>query len=432
MPPPPTPPAHGSPQAPGRQRWLRHLNQVALLRLLRDQPGLSRAQLAELSGLTRSTVSLLTQDLIDSGWVAEDAAEATGALGRRPTPLRLDGRRFALVGIELAPHVLRGAVVSVQGELQHAEEHPLQGRDADTVLAQLAALTVALVRRARQGGRRQVLGVGVGLPGAVAAADGVLRVAPHFGWRERPVAAPLEAALATAGLAEVPVLVQNEADLAAIGELEFGPRPAGSPLVYVSCGIGLGSGIVVDDRLFTGAGGAAGEVGHSTLHEGGRRCACGRLGCAEAYVGLRALAARAGLPPASGTTGTDPDSDHATLRSRVQQQDPQALEAVHEAGHALGVLLHNLVAILDPQLIVLGGETVALAGEPFVAAARGVLERSAHDAGGVAPALRLARFAEQAVVVGGAALVLRQLLQTLPAAPESPSVWFSSGATETG
>jgi predicted NBD/HSP70 family sugar kinase len=417
---------HGSPQAPGRQRWLRHLNQVALLRLLRDQPGLSRAQLAELSGLTRSTVSLLTQDLIDSGWVAEDAAEATGALGRRPTPLRLDGRRFALVGIELAPHVLRGAVVSVQGELQHAEEHPLQGREADTVLAQLAALAVALVHRARQGGRRQVLGVGVGLPGAVAAAEGLLRVAPHFGWRDRAVAAPLQAALAAAGLAEVPVLVQNEADLAAIGELEFGPRPAGSPLVYLSCGIGLGSGIVVDDRLFTGAGGAAGEVGHSTLHEGGRRCACGRLGCAEAYVGLRALTARAGLPQAAG----NPDPDPAVLRRRVQQQDPRALEAVHEAGHALGVLLHNLAAILDPQLIVLGGETVALAGEPFVAAAREVLERSAQAGGGQAPALRLARFAEHAVVVGGAALVLRQLLQTLPAAPESPSVWFSSGPPE--
>jgi predicted NBD/HSP70 family sugar kinase len=416
LPPPPT----GSTPAPGRQRWLRHLNQVALLRLLRERPGLSRAQLADHSGLTRSTVSLLTQDLIDAGWVAEDAAEATGALGRRPTPLRLDGRRFALVGLELAPDALRGAIVSVQGEVQHAEQHAPRGRDAATVVAQLAALSLDLVRRARREQRRQVLGVGVGLPGAVTAAEGLLRVAPNFGWRDLPVAAPLRQALADAGIDDVPVLVQNEADLAAIGELEFGPRPTGSPLVYVSCGIGLGSGIVVDDRLFTGATGAAGEIGHSTLHEGGRACACGRRGCAEAYVGLRALAACA------GTLQPDGDADRTTLQVRLRQHDTAAVAACQEAGHDLGVLLHNLAALMDPQLIVLGGETVALAGEHLVRPAREVLERSARQAGWAAPALRIARFGEQAVVVGGAALVLRQLLKTSPQAPDPAAVWFSS------
>jgi predicted NBD/HSP70 family sugar kinase len=423
MPPPPAPFFPPPATAPGRQRWLRHLNQVALLRLLREQPGLSRAQLADHSGLTRSTVSLLTQDLIDAGWVAEDAAEATGALGRRPTPLRLDGHRFALVGLELAPDTLRGAIVSVQGEVQHAEEHSPQGRDAHTVVAQLAALAAGLVARARAQ-RRQVLGVGVGLPGAVTAAEGLLRVAPNFGWRNLPVAEPLRQALAGAGHGDVPVLVQNEADLAAIGELEFGPRPVGSPLVYVSCGIGLGSGIVVDDRLFTGATGAAGEIGHSTLREGGLACACGRRGCAEAYVGLRALAARAGaLRP-------DGDADRGLLQARLAQRDASTQAALHEAGHDLGVLLHNLAVLVDPQLIVLGGETVALAGEHLVKPAREVLERTAREAGWSVPALRVARFGERAVVVGGAALVLRQLLQTSPQAPEPTPVLFSSRSAE--
>lgn len=407
-----------APPAASGQQLLRHINLVRLLRLLRDTPGLSRAQLAERSGLTRSTVSLLAQHLIDEGWLAEDAAEATGALGRRPTPLRLDGRRFALVGAELAPDMLRVITASVRGELLQADEQPLRSRDARAACAQLDAMVVGMVQRAQRQLGRQVLGIGIGLPGAVTA-HGVLRVAPNFGWHDVPVVASLRAALDAAAAGDLPVLAQNEADLAAIGEMEFGPRPIGSPLVYVSCGIGLGSGIVVDDSLFTGASGAAGEVGHTTLRPGGRTCSCGRQGCAEAYVGLRALAAQA--------MGTDPDQevDHGALRERLARRDPTAVAAFAEAGRDLGVLLHNVWAMVDPQLIVLGGETVALGGADVVEPARQVLADAAARTGWNAPVLRVTRFGERAVAMGGAALVLRRLLQVHPTAGNAPAKLFS-------
>ena len=400
------------------QQLLRHINLVRLLRLLRDTPGLSRAQLAERSGLTRSTVSLLAQHLIDEGWLAEDAAEATGALGRRPTPLRLDGRRLALVGAELGPDVLRVVTVSVRGELLHAASQPLRGRDALAACRQLGALVVGVARQARQQGR-EVLGVGIGLPGSVSPVQGVLRVAPNLGWRDVPVAATLQAALAAAGRPGLPVLAQNEADLAAIGEMEFGPRPIGSPLVYVSSGVGLGSGIVVDDSLFTGASGAAGEIGHTTLRPGGHRCSCGRQGCAEAYVGLRALAGRVlGTPGAAAV-------DHERLRERLARRDAAAVAAFAEAGHDLGVLLHNVWVMVDPQLIVLGGETVALGGADFVEPARQVLADAAARTGWPAPLLRVTRFGERAVAMGGAALVLRRLLQVQAPPGGAPAKMFS-------
>lgn len=401
-------PAPVQPPVTGGQQLLRHINRVALLRLLRDTPGLSRADLAERSGLTRSTVSLLTQGLIEEGWVAEDAAEATGALGRRPTPLRLDGRRFALVGAELAPDGLRVVAAGVQGELLHDEAHALPSREPEAVALLLREQVVSVVLRAQREQRRQVLGVGVGLPGAVDPFSGLLRVAPNFGWRDWPVVAPLQDALAQAGAGELPVLAQNEADIAAIGEMEFGPRPIGSPLVYVSCGIGLGSGIVVDDSLFTGAAGAAGEIGHVTLHVGGRRCSCGRLGCAEAYVGLRAIAGRATRDASAGPV------EPGVLQGLLLRRDEATVEAFAAAGRELGVLLHNLWSMVDPQLIVLGGETVAIAGADFVEPARRVLAESAGLAGLAAPTLRVTRFAERAVAMGGAALVLRRLLQTHP------------------
>lgn len=408
--------------ASGQQR-LRHFNLVQLLRLLRDTPGLSRADLAERSGLTRSTVGLLVQHLIDQGWLAEDATEATGALGRRPTPLRLDGRRFALVGAELAPELLRVVVVSVQGDLLHEQQAPLRSRQAAGAIEQLQALVIEVVKRARGPLQREVLGVGVGLPGAVVPGQGVLRVAPNFGWRDVPVAAWLKSALEAAGLDELPVLAENDADLAALGEMEFGPRPLGSPLVYVSCGIGLGSGIVVDDRLFTGSSGTAGEIGHTTLRPGGRSCSCGRQGCAEAYVGLRAVAEQA-LGRVHGA-----EVDHGALRDRLARRDAATVAAFEQAGRDLGVLLHNVWTVVDPQLIVLGGETVALGGADLVEPARQVLADSAARSGWAPPPVRVTRSGERAVALGGGALVLRRLLQAhhsvAPAAEKliSPLAW---------
>ncbi|HEX7637801.1 MAG TPA: winged helix-turn-helix domain-containing protein, partial [Burkholderiaceae bacterium] len=106
-----------SPPLTGDQRFVKTINRMALLRLLRDEPGISRAGLAERSGLTKSTVSLLAKELIDEGWLAEDDAAVTGSLGRRPTPLRLDGRGLALVGADLGTDRIRLVRASVQGEV---------------------------------------------------------------------------------------------------------------------------------------------------------------------------------------------------------------------------------------------------------------------------------------------------------------------------
>jgi len=364
----------------GDQRLVKNINRIALLRLLREEAGLSRADLSERSGLTRSTVSLLVKELIDEGWLSEDEVIVTGQLGRRPTPLRLDGRRFVLVGAELTPDTIRVVTTSIQGEVLEANQAALRQIDPEGACHQLVEMVSVLVRRVVAEGR-EVLGIGVGLPGAVEPATGLLQFAPNIGWRRVPVGERLRAELESAGLSAVPVHYQNEADLAAVGEIEFGPRPTDDPLVYISCGVGLGSGIVLGDALFTGATGAGGEIGHTTLHPQGLACSCGRRGCAEAYIGLRAIAAQGGGP-----------------------------DAFEGAGRHLGVLLQNIWTTFDPKSIVLGGETVARGGTAFVDAALGVLNAYAEAAGGRAPPVRLARYTELAVAVGGAGYALYALM----------------------
>lgn len=399
-----------APLAPitGDHRLVKAINRTALLRLLRGEQGLSRADLADRSGLTRSTVSLITKELIAEGWIAEDDVQATGALGRRPTPLRLDGSRLSLIGAELAPDLLRVVVTDIHGQVQQASQAALLHTDPDGACHQLAAMVIELLQRTLAQGQ-EPLGVGVGLPGAVDQARGVLLYAPNLGWRQVGLGARLRQDLQAAGLGHVPVYCQNDADLAAVGETEFGPHPADDPLVYINCSLGLGSGVLLADTLFTGATGGAGEIGHTTLHIGGRPCSCGRLGCAEAYIGLRAVAQEA-------TRLGGAPVDVSELKRLIAARDPVVRQAFEEAGRSLGVLLQNVWTTFDPRAIVLGGESITLGGQPFVDAALAVLEDYAVQAGVPAPAVRLSRFAELAIAVGGAAYALYSLMRPYQAA----------------
>ncbi len=384
----------------GDHRLSKNINRMVVLRLLREQEGLSRADLADRSGLTRSTVSLLVKELIEEGWLREDDVPVTGQLGRRPTPLQLDGRRFVLVGAELTPDMIRVVATSIQGAVLECDQAPLRHTEPEPACHQLAAMVSSLVRRT-VGQGQAVLGIGVGLPGAVEPLTGVLPLAPNMGWRDVPVGRHLREQFEAVGLPDVPLHYQNEADLAAIGETEFGVRPPADPLVYVSCGIGVGAGVVLDGTLFVGTSGAGAEIGHSTVHQQGRACRCGRRGCAEAYVGLRAIAADAGLAW---------PLDRDALKAALAARDPRAVAAVDAAGSHLGVVLQNLWASIDPRAIVVGGEAVALGGSDFVDAALRTLADYARAADVPAPHVQLARHMELAVAVGGAAYTLYVLM----------------------
>jgi len=393
-----------SPPVTGDQRLVKAINRKVLLRLVRDEPGLSRAVLADRSGLTKSTVSLIAKELIDEGWLAEDEIAVTGSLGRRPTPLRIDGRDMALVGADLGTDSIRIVRVSLQGEVLEASAVALRDRAPDAACHQLVELVTAQSAKVARAGAR-LLGVGVGLPGPVDTRSGILEFAPNIGWRRVEVGKRLAFEFDAAALGDVPVYVQNEADLAAVGEIEFGDRPAADPLVYVSCSVGVGAGIILGGALFTGATGAAGELGHTTLHVDGLPCTCGRRGCAEAYVGLRAVARAAGLL-------RDGEVDRQGLADDLAKPRAQkARRAFAAAGDALGVLLQNAWTTFDPRAIVLGGEAVTLGGAHFLDAASARLSAIAAAAGLPAPQLRVARYGELATAVGGAAFALNALLR---------------------
>jgi len=363
----------------GDQQLLKRMNRSVLLRLLRAQPGLSRARLASESGLTKSTVSLLVRELLDEGWLQESDAAVADGLGRPSTPLQINVGVRALMGVEIAVETVRLVCVSLQGEVLYSDTQALGDGSPAGVCAQVARMAAAGHLHLNELGLR-LSSIGVCVPGAVDDCTGVVRFAPNLGWRNVSLLPALEKSFAAAGLPGVTVQLQNDADAAALGEYEFAAGEGEDPLIFVSCDVGVGAGVVLNDRLFTGAQGMAGEIGHTILELDGPPCSCGRRGCAEAFFGSRTL-------------------------------EHQGVDMARAAAF-FGVLLQNLWVTFNPRAIVLGGKSCA-DHRGFAQAAFEMVKRHAERAGMPAPDLRTARYEALAPAVGAAALALHEYLRPL-------------------
>jgi predicted NBD/HSP70 family sugar kinase len=390
------------PESAGSQQLIKDINRMALVRHLCANPGLSRADLAPAVELTKSTISLLVRELIAEGWLIERELITTGDLGRRPTPLFIDPSRLLMLGVEIGIGSVRIVATTLTGEVltrtQGSFGVELSVKDCITSLA----AGLQRVRKQLQS-TQKIIGIGVGLPGGVDEASGTLQLAPNLGWRDVPFGALLRDKLKNSALADVPLFVQNEADVAAVGEHEFNPGAVANPLLYVSINQGVGAGVIVNDRLLTGHRGFAGEVGHMVLQVNGPLCTCGRRGCAEALIGLRALQ-QIPLHHDQGTL-TDP---LAEVQHRLGEQQNDTLRAVSIAGGYLGVLLQNLVSAFDPGCIVLGGTVVSL-GDAYLQPALQTMADYAAAANLTLPSVRVSQFGNDAVAIGAAAMVRYRL-----------------------
>ncbi len=199
----------------GDQQLVKRINRSVILRLIRKQTGLSRAQIAKECGLTKSTVSLLVHGLITDGWLCEGDVSSESLLDRPSTPLHMDTTRKGLIGVEVAVDTLRAAGVSLTGAVLCHLHEPLRERAPQAVCKQASTLVKRIhTQLVTQG--LQLHGIGVGLPGAFNEATGILSFAPNLGWRSVNVVPLLTLGLKKVGLPAVPIHVQNEADAAAL------------------------------------------------------------------------------------------------------------------------------------------------------------------------------------------------------------------------
>lgn len=378
-------------------------HQGALLRRLRDDGPISRAELAEAFQLSRSKLAIEVDRLTDMRLV-----ESPGLAASR------GGRRSAIVGLSSSLRFLGidiGAT-SVDVAVTDARMRVLEqiSEAVDVRLGPDAVLSVVLdlVGKLRASGVAvDVHGAGVGVPGPVSFRDGV-PVAPPImpGWNQFPVRSVLSQHLGC------PVQLDNDVNIMALGEMHAGLARQVQDLLFLKIGTGVGCGIVVDGKVYRGASGSAGDIGHIRVDDDGPVCSCGNVGCLEAHFSGAALArdavveARAGrselLADRLAATGTLTGADVAAAAAAG---DAAAVELVRRGGNRLGLLLAGLVSFFNPDMVVLGGEVATGLGHPLLAELRSVVyRRSLPLATGNLPIV-LSELGPQAGVVGAARMI---------------------------
>ena len=393
------------------QGLIRKLNTAVILDALRRYAPLSRAELAGRIGLNRSTVSSIINYLIEGGFVLETDLQ-NSKIGRPGMLLILNPKGGFAVGVEIGVDFI-SVILSdfVANVLWH--EHLLSdpGESQIAILDRAIDLTQEAIGRGTESGMRP-LGIGIGVPGLVDNSQGKLVFAPNLKWYNVPLR------LMWSQRFDLPVFVENEANAAALGEYYFGAAQGVENLVYLSSGVGLGGGIIIEGKLFRGNSGYASEVGHMTIDPNGELCGCGKRGCWETMVGPRAVLRRVRRELEEGLPSVMPEMVSDKLENitfeivvtAAENGDQAALDALQIVGDALGIGVANLVNIFNPELIVLGGELSLASAFLLPAVQEGMCLNALPPACENVRLVASAHGAE-ACLMGAVALVLEDILR---------------------
>lgn len=346
-------------------------NASVVLHQLRLHAPLSRADLAKRIGLNRSTVSSIVTQLIHAGLIQETCRQ-TDKLGRPGLSLAINPGGGCAVGVEIDASGVRVVLTDFNGKsVWRRSVHVDAGEPQETYLSCAEEFVRQALFQAQVKGLR-VLGVGVALPGLVDVHRGELRYAPSLHWHDIPFRTRWSKRFG------LPILIENNANAAALGEYTFGVAQNVPNFLYIGAGATMGGGIVINGELFRGRGGFAGEMGHMTLDPNGVLCSCGRQGCWETLVGPDQVVAqyrRRSPQQAAKVLGAGGEESDFAKIVRAAEADDLAAEAVmQEMGQNLGIGIANLVNIFNPQLVVLGGH-YSLAHETIIPMIKETIKR---------------------------------------------------------
>jgi predicted NBD/HSP70 family sugar kinase len=368
----------------------RTFNQQLVLRALHDNSPLSRADLARLTGLTRTSVSGLVGSLIDDHLI-EEIGRGPSSGGKTPILLRVapDGRH--LIGLDLGEATFSGAVVNLNGDILRSMDLPLEGRDGDAAVE----LVFELVDALRADDRSRLLGIGIGAPGVIDTRTGTVRWSV-LNWADLRLGPQLEERYG------MPVVVANDSHAAALAELTFFRRPRPNNLIVIRVGRGVGAGIILNGQLFQGDGYGAGEFGHVSMSGADAPCRCGKTGCLETMASMRALLDSA---TAAEPSITDENSLVAAFHAGVSVVRRIVLDAARELGIAIGWL----IGVLNVRHVLLVGR-VASFGDEWLGEVRRYARSSVLALLAADTHIEFGHVHDDVVVLGASALLMEQQL----------------------
>ncbi len=362
----------------GNSDLLRHHNRALIVNLLRHKGPLSRADLSRLTGLAPSALSRLSADLIAEGLVRE-LGKIPAPSGRPPVLLALNPGYASAVGVKIEKERALAARVDLLGEVQAETVVPFGDPSPGAVISAVEEAIAEVL------GER-TLGIGIAVSGFVDSLSGVCLFSPILGWREVEIAASVRRRFG------LDVHVENDVNALTLAEARYGAGKGISDFICITVGEGLGAGIVIGGRLYRGATGGAGEFGHTLFDPQGPRCRCGERGCLELFASDQFLLREA------RAMGIDLEE----LVRRARGGDPDARGIFARLGENLGYGLKDLVNLLNPEAVVIGGERAISEGDLFLPRAAEVLREHAFAGGADGVRILRAELGEEGFLVGAA------------------------------
>ncbi len=389
----------------GNRDLIKDINRNLVLNLIKNQSPISRTELIQQSNLSAGTISNITSSLIADGFVQE-TGEGESSGGRRPVLLRLNHKAGFVIGLKLMEQTITIAVTDLDAKvifhqvfpltIDRPSPHPEQVLDA-VIQAIENALTASAVQRSR------VAGIGIGMAGVIDGERGICRYSPYFSWRDIDIASPIATHF------DLPVYVENDVNTLTIVEKWFGYGRDIPHFIVVTVGRGIGAGIVMNGQFYRGVLGGAGEFGHITMMDGDPPITLEQLASDDAILHYAQEVIAQGNKHT--TLSTINHLNIATLTQAADEGDPVAQNLLADAGHWLGIGISTLINMLNPQLVIIGGEGVQ-AGHWRLAPMREAISK--HVFNGLADSLEIVvePVGDEAWARGAASLVLGELFKS--------------------
>jgi len=364
------------------QQTKRH-NRDLVLQTIFSHDSISRAEVARITHLTRTTVSDVVTGLLSAGLV-EEIGHGESIGGKSPILLSIVTNSRYMIGLNLAQDKFVGAVVNLRGEIKEIVEIPVHDDNGENAIKLVYQILDQLTRKKF----KPLVGIGVGTPGLVNTREGIVVNAVNLEWQNLPLGKLLEKKY------KLPVSILNDSQATAIGEYVYGSgHEPDKNLIVVNIIHGIGAGILINGRLFQGDGGGAGEIGHVVVQENGELCRCGKLGCLETVASARAVVQQMKM-----------NSLDEVIMS-FQNGDKKADAVIGKAGHYLGISLANLIGTLNIHQIVLTGDMTRF-GDKWLDTVNTSMQTNAFSRMAEGTKLRIGNLDFRACILGASAFLL--------------------------
>jgi glucokinase-like ROK family protein len=383
---------------------VRERNLSRLLNIAWGQETISRADISRVADLSRSTVSDIVNDLLRMGLVKTlGAGDSRG--GRKPILLGFEDDAYLIVGADMGATHISIAVTDLGGNIRAWRSVACPIRSEPERVLEVLRTTIAACLASIPHRTAPLVGIGVAVPCPVDLKSKRLSPTVLPEWDGIDIAGRLQAAF------QVPVFLDNDANLGALAELWWDPAHRGKELTYIKLGTGIGAGHILSGEIYRGSNGVAGELGHIAIDLNGPLCACGLRGCLTTFVGAKALVARVetALRTAPSSRLSGGTLDVSRIAQAAVDGDPVALQVVGEAGRHLGSAVASLVNLLNPGVVVIGG-ALSRAGELLLGPIRAIVQGRAFGSSAESVEITTSQLGERAIALGAATLVLQAAL----------------------